>query len=68
MKHNRIMKHTYRKPAMYVAELQLQQQLLDGSNVIPPGQPNEPAAAPSISNNFNSGYQKSDVIIWDETW
>lgn len=53
---------------MYVAELQLQQQLLDGSNVIPPGQPNEPAAAPSISNNFNSGYQKSDVIIWDETW
>ena len=53
---------------MYVAELRLQQQLLYGSNVIPPGQPNLPAAAPSISNDFNSGDKKGDVSIWDETW
>jgi len=62
------MKHTYQQPAMYVAELQLQQQLLYGSNVIPPGQPNLPAAAPSIFNDFNSEDKKGDVSIWDETW
>ena len=62
------MKHTYQQPAMYVAELQLQQQLLYGSNVIPPGLANLPAAAPSISNDFNSGDKKGDVSIWDETW
>ena len=63
------MKKNYQKHTLQVVQLQQQTQLLQGSgDVIPPGQPNEPAGAPSISNNFNSGYQKSDVIIWDETW
>ena len=52
---------------MCVVELQLQHQLLT-SSVISPGPPNLPAAAPSISDNLNSGDKKSDVIIWDETW
>ena len=52
---------------MCVVELQLQHQLLT-SSVISPGPPNLPPAAPSISDNFNSGDKKSDVIIWDETW
>lgn len=63
------MKKNYQKPTLQVVQLQQQTQLLQGSgDVIAPGQPNETPAAPSISNNFNSGYQKSDVIIWDETW
>lgn len=65
------MKKNYQKPTLLVVQLQQQTQVLQAGSeydVIPPGQPNEPAAAPSISNNFNSGYQKSDVIIWDETW
>jgi hypothetical protein len=64
------MKKNYQKPTLLVVQLQQQTQLLEASpgDVIAPGQPNELAGAPSISNNFNSGYQKSDVIIWDETW
>ena len=63
------MKKNYQKPTLLVVQLQQQTQLLKGSgDVIAPGPPNEPAGAPNISNNFNSGYQKSDVIIWDETW
>ena len=64
------MKKNYQKPTLLVVQLQQQTQLLEASpgDVIAPGQPNEPAGAPSISDNFNSRYRKSDVIIWDETW
>ena len=65
------MKKNYQKPTLQVVQLQQQTQLLQASSeydVIAPGQPNDTPAAPIISNDFNSGDKKGDVIIWDETW
>ena len=41
------MKKNYQKPTLLVVQLQQQTKLLQASDVIPPGQPNEPAAAPA---------------------
>ena len=61
------MKREYKKPTMLAIELQHQHQILTVSNVIPPGQPNEPAGVHRrLGNNSDD---LDDEEYWEEdTW
>jgi len=56
------MKKNYQIPTLQVVQLQQQTQLLQASDVIPPGQPNEPAAAPA----YRGQGDDVDWDIWEE--
>ena len=56
------MKKNYQIPTLQVVQLQQQTQLLQASDVIPPGEPNLPAGAPAYRGQWDDdGWDK-----WEE--